>query len=126
MLCEREAVLNSRPLTYVSEDSNDLCPITPAMFLQGVQVRVPDIDEIEENRFKRRYTYKKKLLENFKNRLNGTGIKRYWSLIAATNNLYRYSLEGMRDVFYRHPPLYHKSYSLAFGGIRTAEIDTGV
>ncbi|OXA47646.1 Pro-Pol polyprotein [Folsomia candida] len=31
---EVEAVINSRPLTYISEDKDDLVPLTPAMFLQ--------------------------------------------------------------------------------------------
>ncbi|GFT96675.1 integrase catalytic domain-containing protein [Trichonephila clavipes] len=32
VLCECEHVINSRPLTYISEDVNDLSPLTPAMF----------------------------------------------------------------------------------------------
>ncbi|GFT76200.1 integrase catalytic domain-containing protein [Trichonephila clavipes] len=33
VLCECEKVVNSRPLTYLSEDMQDLTPITPARFL---------------------------------------------------------------------------------------------
>ncbi|GFT01967.1 integrase catalytic domain-containing protein [Trichonephila clavipes] len=33
ILCECEKVVNSRPLTYLSEDTQDLTPITPARFL---------------------------------------------------------------------------------------------
>ncbi|KAF2879529.1 hypothetical protein ILUMI_26644 [Ignelater luminosus] len=34
LLCEVESSLNERPLTYVSEDSSDLQPLTPSMFLR--------------------------------------------------------------------------------------------
>ncbi|GFW95024.1 integrase catalytic domain-containing protein [Trichonephila clavipes] len=37
VLCECEHVINSRPLTYISEDVNDLSPLTPAMFLQEIE-----------------------------------------------------------------------------------------
>ncbi|XP_033212371.1 uncharacterized protein LOC117169969 [Belonocnema kinseyi] len=44
-LCDVEAIINSRPLTYVSEDEEDLKPLTPAMFLQEIQeIGVPDFD----------------------------------------------------------------------------------
>ena len=32
-VCEVEAVMNNRPLTYVTEDQDDLIPLTPAMFM---------------------------------------------------------------------------------------------
>ncbi|GFV69566.1 integrase catalytic domain-containing protein [Trichonephila clavipes] len=38
VLCECEHVINSRPLTYISEDVNDLSPLTPAMFLQEIEM----------------------------------------------------------------------------------------
>ncbi|GFU31946.1 integrase catalytic domain-containing protein [Trichonephila clavipes] len=37
VLCECEHVINSRPLTYISEDVNNLSPLTPAMFLQEIE-----------------------------------------------------------------------------------------
>ncbi|OXA53364.1 Cytochrome P450 4C1 [Folsomia candida] len=40
---EVEAVINSRPLTYISEDKDDLVPLTPAMFLQdNLEVEFPE------------------------------------------------------------------------------------
>ncbi|GFW22781.1 integrase catalytic domain-containing protein [Trichonephila clavipes] len=32
IVCECEALLNSRPLTYLPEDPSDLVPITPSLF----------------------------------------------------------------------------------------------
>lgn len=36
-VCSVEAVVNQRPLTYVTERGDDLVPLTPAMFLQEIQ-----------------------------------------------------------------------------------------
>lgn len=38
LLCEEEAVINNRPLTYVTEDQDDLIPLTPAMFIHNLSV----------------------------------------------------------------------------------------
>uniref|UniRef100_A0A8D9A137 DUF5641 domain-containing protein n=1 Tax=Cacopsylla melanoneura TaxID=428564 RepID=A0A8D9A137_9HEMI len=47
IICECESVMNSRPLTYLSEDSTDLCCITPAMFLQDLQeIDMPEAELI--------------------------------------------------------------------------------
>ncbi|KAJ8893608.1 hypothetical protein PR048_006208, partial [Dryococelus australis] len=49
ILREVESVINSRPLTYLSEDTKYLVPLTPAMFLQDNRpIGVPDIDNLEE------------------------------------------------------------------------------
>ncbi|GFX56628.1 putative RNA-directed DNA polymerase from transposon X-element [Trichonephila clavipes] len=45
VLCDCESVINSRPLTYLSENSDDLVPLSPAMFLvENCNLDVPDID----------------------------------------------------------------------------------
>jgi len=36
-LSQVENVVNERPLTVVSEDLNDLIPLTPAMFMRGIR-----------------------------------------------------------------------------------------
>jgi hypothetical protein len=36
-LCEAESIINGRPLTYVTEDQEDLIPLTPSMFIQDVR-----------------------------------------------------------------------------------------
>ncbi|KAJ8971723.1 hypothetical protein NQ317_000269 [Molorchus minor] len=58
IICDCEAVINSRPLTYISETSEDLLTLTPAMFLQDIRENgVPDLDNIGEVSLKRRARY---------------------------------------------------------------------
>ncbi|GFV48660.1 integrase catalytic domain-containing protein [Trichonephila clavipes] len=55
VLCECEHVINSRPLTYISEDVNDLSPLTPAMFLQEIETSdVTDIDCLDYQEINKR------------------------------------------------------------------------
>lgn len=56
LLCQIEACLNSRPLTPLSSDPNDLEPITPANFLIGGPMIFhpePVLDELELTHLKR-------------------------------------------------------------------------
>lgn len=56
VLCEIEAILNSRPLTPLSLDPNDLAYITPGHFLIGTALNsfpVPDFLGVQENRLTR-------------------------------------------------------------------------
>ncbi|XP_071577026.1 uncharacterized protein [Temnothorax nylanderi] len=54
ILCDIEAVINSRPLTHLAEDPTQLQPLTPMMFLREIsQSDVPDLDKIDINLSKR-------------------------------------------------------------------------
>ncbi|KAJ8964448.1 hypothetical protein NQ317_005384 [Molorchus minor] len=69
ILCECEALMNSRPLTYVSENTNDLVPLTPSMFLHDLkEVGVPDIDNIDGNCLNRHVRYRIHLKEELTRR----------------------------------------------------------
>ncbi|GFU30813.1 integrase catalytic domain-containing protein [Trichonephila clavipes] len=45
ILCECEKFVNSRPLTYLSEDTQDLTPITPVRFL--FEIPTADIKDLD-------------------------------------------------------------------------------
>ncbi|GFX85266.1 integrase catalytic domain-containing protein [Trichonephila clavipes] len=51
LLCDAESIINSRPITYLSEDPKDLVALTPAMFLQEIrEIGVPDFDMIDSKK----------------------------------------------------------------------------
>ncbi|XP_018399895.1 PREDICTED: uncharacterized protein LOC108777480, partial [Cyphomyrmex costatus] len=53
IFCEVEAILNSRPLTPLTEDPNDLSYLTPGHFLIGTALNSfphPDLTNVNENR----------------------------------------------------------------------------
>ncbi|GFX73985.1 uncharacterized protein TNCV_2954681 [Trichonephila clavipes] len=64
ILCECEKVVNSRPLTYLSEDMQDLTPITPEMFLFQIPTAdTKDLDVRDANHFRKRLRFRAKLIE---------------------------------------------------------------
>ncbi|XP_035232026.1 uncharacterized protein LOC118203844 [Stegodyphus dumicola] len=51
VLCDCERIVNSRPLTYVSDDIEDPLPLTPEKFLHETpQSGVPDIDNVDKEK----------------------------------------------------------------------------
>jgi hypothetical protein len=69
VLCDCEAVMNSRPLTYVSEDVADLAPLTPNMFLMDLkEVGLPDCDAVDAARLTRRAKYRQEIKERLRDR----------------------------------------------------------
>ncbi|XP_031339592.1 uncharacterized protein LOC116168078 [Photinus pyralis] len=68
VLCDVQGVINGRPLTYVFEN-DDLLPLTPSMFLQGVrEVGVPDIDMLDNKGFQKRYRLRQRLMNDLRHR----------------------------------------------------------
>lgn len=69
VICECEQLMNSRPLTYVSEDTEELTPLTPSMFLQEIRTSgVPDIDILDHTGFNKRVCYRQILREHLRKR----------------------------------------------------------
>ncbi|UYV84151.1 hypothetical protein LAZ67_X001338, partial [Cordylochernes scorpioides] len=55
ILCDAEATINSRPLTYIHEDFDSLIPLSPSMFLHDSKyVGVPDLDKLDSKKFQDR------------------------------------------------------------------------
>ncbi|GFT95681.1 integrase catalytic domain-containing protein [Trichonephila clavipes] len=68
VVCDSESVINSRPLTYLSEDQEDLVALTPAMFLQEIKENgVPDLDLIDSQRMNRRFLYRQRIRQELRN-----------------------------------------------------------
>jgi hypothetical protein len=72
------ATINDRPLTTVTEDPEDLTPLTPAMFMKGTKnTYFPEGEEITATSFRRRYEKLIKLRES----LNARFRKEYLGLL---------------------------------------------
>ncbi|UYV68404.1 hypothetical protein LAZ67_5004221 [Cordylochernes scorpioides] len=68
-LCEVESIINNRALSYISEDDQDLIPLTPQMFLQtNANNEFPELEKIRVNSFTRKYKILSKLNEELKQR----------------------------------------------------------
>lgn len=69
VLCDCEAVVNARPLTYTSDVNNELIPLTPAMFLHEIRdTTVPDCDLVDSSFLKGRLIYIQTLRDNLQKR----------------------------------------------------------
>ncbi|UYV81333.1 hypothetical protein LAZ67_20000811 [Cordylochernes scorpioides] len=69
IICDTESLMNSRPLTYMSEDVEDLSPLTPALFLHDLkEIGVPDLDSIERASLQKRYRFRQRLREDLRKR----------------------------------------------------------
>lgn len=67
LICQVEAILNSRPLVPVSSDPNDLSALTPGHFLIGWPITAypePNLEELPNNRLSR-WQYVEQLRQHF-------------------------------------------------------------
>ncbi|GFX38726.1 integrase catalytic domain-containing protein [Trichonephila clavipes] len=64
VLCDWESIINCRPLTYMSENQEELIPLTPSMFLiSNKNSNIEDIEELNSNSLNKRIKYRSKLLK---------------------------------------------------------------
>ncbi|GFX42060.1 integrase catalytic domain-containing protein [Trichonephila clavipes] len=69
VLCDCESIVNSRPLTYVSEDSDDLIHLTPERFMMSnASLDVTDLDLSDFARFQKRVKFRAMLLKDLRGR----------------------------------------------------------
>ncbi|GFS68537.1 putative RNA-directed DNA polymerase from transposon X-element [Trichonephila clavipes] len=72
-----------RPLTYLYENSDDLVPLSPAMFLvENRNLGVPDIDYRDTVNLRKRVRYRQKLLNDLRHRFR----KEYLGLLIQNKN----------------------------------------
>ena len=84
ILCDCEALINARPLSYVADDPLDFIPLTPASFLQEIrEVGVPDCDTIDRAKLCARYRYRQKLKDDLRRRFR----VEYLGLLKAPSNV---------------------------------------
>ncbi|XP_054713646.1 uncharacterized protein LOC129223104 [Uloborus diversus] len=69
LLCDVESVMNCRPLTYVSNDTEDLTPLTPSMFIQDIKFSgTPDLDLLDRDKLLVRQRFCQELREQLRSR----------------------------------------------------------
>lgn len=76
-----ESLLNDRPLTYITEDQNDLIPLSPAAFLRDLDnSEFPEIEVLNDKKLRMKHTHliqlKKELRERFRKEYLGLLIQR--------------------------------------------------
>lgn len=82
VLCDCEQLVNTRPLTYLSEDPNELVPLSPMMFLNELtNSDVVDLDKIESTAFQKKYAHRQEIRQELRERFR----KEYLSLLVHKN-----------------------------------------
>ncbi|GFX69286.1 integrase catalytic domain-containing protein [Trichonephila clavipes] len=61
VLCDCESIINCRPLTYVSENPEELIPLAPSMFLiSNKNSNIEGIEELNSNSLNKRIKYRRR------------------------------------------------------------------
>lgn len=82
ILCDLEQVINSRPLTYLTEDPEELIALTPIMFLNELKSHeVIDLDMIESTSFNEKYRKRQEIRQELRDRFR----KEYLSQLVHNN-----------------------------------------
>ncbi|GFV74551.1 integrase catalytic domain-containing protein [Trichonephila clavipes] len=68
ILCECEKVVNSRPLTYLSEDLQDLTPIPPAILCDRPSSETTYLDMLDGNHLRKRLRFRVKMMRELRER----------------------------------------------------------
>ncbi|GFT10280.1 integrase catalytic domain-containing protein [Trichonephila clavipes] len=82
VICDCEFLINSRPLTYISENPQELIPLTPGMFLiENRCSDTTDIDELNSRDLRKRMKYRIKLLSDLRQRFRKEYLTKIIELI---------------------------------------------
>ncbi|GFV73917.1 DUF5641 domain-containing protein [Trichonephila clavipes] len=69
ILCDCESIINTRPLTCMHKDPNELLPLSPAMFIHGnSNCETPDLDQVDRSSLVKRTKNLQKLREDLRQR----------------------------------------------------------
>ncbi|XP_059060728.1 uncharacterized protein LOC131853727 [Achroia grisella] len=83
ILCDCEATINNRPLTYISNSQDELRALTPSMFIQPqAQCEVRDLDEIDSKSLNVRAKHCQNIRDAFRQRFR----KEYISTLIQPRN----------------------------------------
>ena len=93
-LCELENIVNSRPLTYVSDET--LQPLTPNHFLRLRPVNANNVVEVSKHRIPKHT--RKDMLKTWEQ--TNAIVEDFWS---AFRGLYLLSLRGQHAMIHKHP-----------------------
>ncbi|GBN62404.1 hypothetical protein AVEN_36290-1 [Araneus ventricosus] len=89
VLYDCESQLNSRPLTYVSDDPDDLYSLTPDMFLKDIHNSVTaNLDKISLAEKKERFIYRKRLTSDLRIRLRNECLSQLHQRSTVRNQVY--------------------------------------
>ncbi|GFV84901.1 integrase catalytic domain-containing protein [Trichonephila clavipes] len=70
VLFDAESALNSRPLTYISEDPDELIALSSSVFSFCF-----DLDYIDSKKFNKRFIYKQKILQDLRLRFRNEYLR---------------------------------------------------
>lgn len=69
VLCDCESVVNSRPLTYISEGDSEPTSITPSLFIQDIRESgMPELEVIECTDLRKKLQHRAKVKQDFRER----------------------------------------------------------
>lgn len=70
LLCECEDVMNSRPLTYIYNDANELSVLSPSMYIRELARAegLPDLDEVDRSMLARKIRRLQQLRDDLRRR----------------------------------------------------------